>query len=237
MELSGRSIVLDTGLTREEASTLGAIRNKKKLLALQRRLNPNTKGSKHTAIPRMVGRGPGPAELDRELEEMGAPFDADVRVRARSHASIREGRDASRAKSRERSRGVNCQPRLNVCFMPARPFHFNALAGAESMGDDSRSRSRSHSRTPSRMDLSVHSEVTKKHLLKLADKSVRVSNAIFSFSSSSCFMMSLQSEMVYYSGAKTQGPEEDEQLQRRRQHRRRHQTQALEHWQARNRQN
>ena len=42
------------------------------------------------------------------------------------------------------------------------------------MGDDSRSSSRSHSRTPSRMDLSVHSEVTKKHLLKLADKSVRV---------------------------------------------------------------
>ena len=41
------------------------------------------------------------------------------------------------------------------------------------MGDDSRSRSRSHSRTPSRMDLSVHNEVTKKHLLKLADKSVR----------------------------------------------------------------
>jgi hypothetical protein len=47
------------------------------------------------------------------------------------------------------------------------------FAGAEIMGDDSRSRSRSHSRTPSRMDLSVHSEVTKKHLLKLADKSVR----------------------------------------------------------------
>ncbi len=188
VELSGRSIVLDTGLTREEASTLGAIRNKKKLLALQRRLNPNTKGSKHTAIPRMVGRGPGPAELDRELEEMGAPFDSDVRVRARSHASIREGRDASRAKSRERSRGVNRHPRLNVCFMPAPPFHFNdTLAGAESMGDDSRSRSRSHSRTPSRMDLSVHSEVTKKHLLKLADKSVRVSNAFFSFSLSSCY--------------------------------------------------
>jgi hypothetical protein len=105
VELSGRSIVLDTGLTQEEASTLGAIRNKKKLLALQRRMNPNTKGSKHTAIPRMVGRGPGPAELDRELEEMGAPFDSEVRVRARSHASIREGRDASRAKSRERSQG------------------------------------------------------------------------------------------------------------------------------------
>ena len=49
-----------------------------------------------------------------------------------------------------------------------------ATTGAEGMGDDSRSRSRSHSRTPSRMDLSVHSEVTKKHLLKLADKSVRV---------------------------------------------------------------
>ena len=106
LELSGRTIVLDTGLTQEEASTLGAIRNKKKLLALQRRMNPNTKGSKHTAIPRMVGRGPGPAELDRELEEMGAPFDSEVRVRARSHASIREGRDASRAKSRERSRGA-----------------------------------------------------------------------------------------------------------------------------------
>jgi hypothetical protein len=106
LELSGRSIVLDTGLTQEQASTLGAIRNKKKLLALQRRMNPNTKGSKHTAIPRMVGRGPGPAQLDRELEEMGAPFDSEVRVRARSHASIREGRDASRAKSRERSRGA-----------------------------------------------------------------------------------------------------------------------------------
>ena len=34
LELSGQTIVLDTGLTREEASTLGAIRNKKKLLAL-----------------------------------------------------------------------------------------------------------------------------------------------------------------------------------------------------------
>lgn len=116
VELSGRSMVLDTGLTQEEASTLGAIRNKKKLLALQRRMNPNTKGSKHTAIPRMVGRGPGPAELDRELEEMGAPFDSEVRVRARSHASIREGRDASRAKSRERSRGAKLRHSISLSF-------------------------------------------------------------------------------------------------------------------------
>jgi hypothetical protein len=50
------------------------------------------------------------------------------------------------------------------------------------MGDDSRSRSRSHSRTPSRMDLSVHNEVTKKHLLKLADKSVRVTAVL-------CFLL------------------------------------------------
>jgi hypothetical protein len=178
VELSGRSIVLDTGLTREEASTLGAIRNKKKLLALQRRMNPNTKGSKHTAIPRMVGRGPGPAELDRELGEMGAPFDSEVRVRARSHASIREGRDASRAKSRDRSRGALL--RCKFCFLAALAPLFDSLKpGAESMGDDSRSRSRSHSRTPSRMDLSVHSEVTKKHLLKLADKSVRFTIFIF----------------------------------------------------------
>jgi hypothetical protein len=176
LELSGRSIVLDTGLTQEQASTLGAIRNKKKLLALQRRMNPNTKGSKHTAIPRMVGRGPGPAQLDRELEEMGAPFDSEVRVRARSHASIREGRDASRAKSRERSRGTRLHHHIILPLAFLSTFSLLIIvpgAGTENMGDDSRSRSRSHSRTPSRMDLSVHSEVTKKHLLKLADKSVR----------------------------------------------------------------
>ena len=97
------------------------------------------------------------------------------------------------------------------------------------MGDDSRSRSRSHSRTPSRMDLSVHSEVTKKHLLKLADKSVRVVVLFY-------YYYWVTAQLFRPTGAKTQGPKEDEQLQRRRQHRRKHQAKALEHWKARHRQ-